>query len=114
MHSLGAASPDSSARLIPAPESRAPWRLVAVVPEGPHRLFVRFVDGTAGHVEMHAFLLSRGVDSTPFAPLREEAAFARAAVVDGSVRWPNGADLAPDAMYDGIRMSGVWHVPTGG
>jgi len=26
----------------------------------------------------------------------------------GVVQWPNGGDLAPDAMYDAIRESGVW------
>ena len=26
------------------------------------------------------------------------------------VAWPNGADLAPDAMYDAIRASGRWVV----
>ena len=26
----------------------------------------------------------------------------------GAVQWPNGADLAPDAMYDEIRANGRW------
>jgi hypothetical protein len=26
------------------------------------------------------------------------------------VTWPNGADLAPDAMYDAIRAQGVWNL----
>jgi hypothetical protein len=26
----------------------------------------------------------------------------------GAIQWPNGADLAPDAMYDAIRQSGLW------
>jgi hypothetical protein len=29
-------------------------------------------------------------------------------VVLGAVQWPNGADLAPDAMYDAIRERGQW------
>jgi hypothetical protein len=28
----------------------------------------------------------------------------------GAVVWPNGEDLAPDAMYDAIRASGEWVV----
>jgi hypothetical protein len=26
----------------------------------------------------------------------------------GAATWPNGADLAPDAMYDAIREHGVY------
>jgi len=40
--------------------------------------------------------------------LRDDLFFAQAAVTDGAVRWPNGADLATDAMYDAIRKSGCW------
>jgi hypothetical protein len=45
-----------------------------------------------------------------FEALREDRFFAQASVVDGAVRWPNGADLAPDSMYDAIRASGCWTV----
>lgn len=47
-------------------------------------------------------------DSTIFEPLRNPGIFAQAQVVLGAVQWPNGADLAPDAMYDAIRERGVW------
>lgn len=36
----------------------------------------------------------------------DETTFASASVVLGAVTWPNGADLAPDAMYDAIRERG--------
>jgi hypothetical protein len=26
----------------------------------------------------------------------------------GTIQWPNGVDLAPDAMYDAIREHGIW------
>jgi hypothetical protein len=48
------------------------------------------------------------VDGTLFEALREDLFFGQAAVADGVIRWPNGADLAPDAMYDAIRESGCW------
>ena len=72
------------------------------------RLRVRFVDGTAGEVEMQGFLQGPEVVGTVFEPLRDPGFFAQAAVVSGAVKWPNGADLAPDAMYDAIRVQGVW------
>jgi Protein of unknown function (DUF2442) len=43
-----------------------------------------------------------------FEALRDPAVFAEARVVMGAVQWPIGADLAPDAMYDAIRESGIW------
>jgi len=48
------------------------------------------------------------IGGTVFEPLRDPAIFARADIVLGAVQWPNGADLAPDAMYDAIRERGVW------
>lgn len=64
---------------------------------GPYRLNVRFNDG-----------MQKSVDLTPlltgpvFQPLKDPEYFARV-VVDaeaGTVVWPNGADLAPEALYD--------------
>jgi hypothetical protein len=72
------------------------------------RLRVTFVDGTAGEVDMRAFLSDPKPDGTVFEPLRDPAIFVQARVVLGAVQWPNGADLAPDAMYDTIRERGVW------
>jgi hypothetical protein len=64
---------------------------------GPHRLNVRFNDG-----------VQKAVDLTPlltgpvFRPMKDPEYFSRV-VVDaeaGTVVWPNGADLAPEALYD--------------
>jgi hypothetical protein len=43
-----------------------------------------------------------------FEPLRDPAIFSEARVTTGAVEWPNGAGLAPDAMYDAIRENGTW------
>jgi hypothetical protein len=94
---------------LPA-QSQAPWRLVAVGVSGRKTLAVRFVDGTTGRVDLGRFLCGQGVDGTVFEALRDDLFFAQAAVADGAVRWPNGADLSPDAMYDAIRQSGCWTV----
>jgi hypothetical protein len=48
------------------------------------------------------------VAGTLFEQLRDPALFAKARVELGAVTWPNGADLAPDAMYDAIRAHGSW------
>lgn len=56
---------------------------------------------------MREFLSSSEADGTVFEALRDPAVFAGARIVMGVVQWPSGADLAPDAMYDAIRESGV-------
>jgi Protein of unknown function (DUF2442) len=87
-----------------------PWRVTSVTVLPDAQLEVTFVDGTSGKVDMRAFLSSAEVDGTVFEPLRDVAGFAEARVVMGAVQWSNGADLAPDAMYDAIHASGVWVV----
>lgn len=75
---------------------------------GPHMLDVRFNDGVRKKVDLSP-LLSGPV----FAPLQDPSYFARV-VVDpraGTVVWPNGADLAPEALYD---LPSDGSPPTGG
>ncbi len=94
--------------MIPGTRPAAPWRLAAVEVADGAILRVAFIDGTHGEVQMQAFLASPGVDGTVFESLRQAEEFANAPLVMGAVQWPNGADLAPDAMYDAIRERGVW------
>jgi hypothetical protein len=73
-------------------------------------LRVTFTDGTVGEVRLEDFLQSAGVSGTIFEPLRDPALFRQVRVELGTVTWPNGADLAPDAMYDAVRAHGRWVV----
>lgn len=59
---------------------------------------VAFEDGTIRRHDIEPMFWG-GV----FAPLRDPALVARAAVKPtfGSVSWPTGADLAPEFLYDG-------------
>lgn len=99
---------DRAAEVVPEVRHTVPWRVVAVEALDDSRLRVTFVDGTRGEVRMQSFLASAAVDGTVFEPLRDPQEFARARVEMGAVQWPNGADLAPDAMYDVIVQHGVW------
>jgi Protein of unknown function (DUF2442) len=85
-----------------------PWRVISVTTLPEARLRVTFVDGTSGEVHMKGFLSDPKLDDTVFSALRDPALFAQVQVVLGAVQWPNGANLAPDAMYDAIREQGVW------
>jgi hypothetical protein len=65
---------------------------VALLPQ--YRLLVEFDYGVASTVD-----LSGELDGEVFQPLRDEAAFRQVTVDEfGAVCWPNGPDLAPDAM----------------
>jgi hypothetical protein len=71
-------------------------RVVKVSPLPKYRLHVEFDDGVAGTID-----LSGELDGEVFQPLRDEAVFRQVKVDDfGAVCWPNGLDLAPDAMHD--------------
>jgi hypothetical protein len=92
----------------PAIRHTVPWRLTSVRAAPDARLCVTFIDGTAGEVHMRVFLSNPKLEGTVFEALRDPAIFAQARIVLGAIQWPNGADLAPDAMYDAIREHGVW------
>lgn len=60
-----------------------------------YRLSVEFGDGVAGIVDLSARLFG-----PIFEPLKDPAYFRRVAIDEfGAICWPNGADLAPDALY---------------
>ena len=60
-----------------------------------YRLEVEFSDGVQGEVDLSDRLLG-----SVFEPLRDLELFRKASVDDfGAICWPNGADLAPDALY---------------
>jgi hypothetical protein len=82
------------------------WRVVQVRPSSDFTLQVEFVDGTVGEVQMSGMVHS--ADAGVFAALRDPEVFAQAFVSYGAVTWPGEIDLAPDAMYDEIRVHGKW------
>lgn len=71
-------------------------RILAAEVCGAHRLLLSFSDGTRAEVDVRPLL-----DAGPvFGPLRDREYFARVTLdpVCGTVVWPNGADLAPEAL----------------
>ena len=71
-------------------------RVVNVTALPQYCLHIEFDDGVSGVVEIFSRL-----SGPVFEPLRDEAVFRTATIDDetGAVCWPNGPDLAPDAMY---------------
>lgn len=101
---------DRALDVTPAIRHTVPWRVTSVEALPDARLRVTFIDGTAGEVDLQAFLRNPELEGTVFEPLRDATTFGQVRVVLGAIQWPDGADLAPDAMYDAIREHGVWVV----
>jgi uncharacterized protein DUF2442/uncharacterized protein DUF4160 len=60
-----------------------------------YRLHVEFTDGVAGEID-----LSDRLFGPVFEPLRSRELFRRVGIDEfGVITWPNGADLAPDALH---------------
>lgn len=66
-------------------------------------LFIRFDDGTAGHVDLSGY---RGRGSI-FEPLREIGFFKGFVIDGGTLAWPNGADIAPERLYEMVIKQNV-------
>lgn len=64
---------------------------------GPHALDVRFSNGVRKQVDLSQYLVGE-----VFEPLRDPAYFSKATLdpLCKTVVWPNGADLAPEALMD--------------
>ena len=65
----------------------------------PYVYFVEFDDGSKGEVEL-SYLLSKG---PVFRPLKNIKLFGSARIEGGTIAWPNGADLAPETLYQAIQ-----------
>ncbi len=71
-------------------------RVIEVKPQEGYRLWLRFHDGTSGTVDLSAELWG-----PMFEPLKDRKLFAQATIHPEleTVTWPNGADLAPEFLY---------------
>ena len=75
--------------------SRGMNRIVRVSVGQGYTLHVLFDDSRSGEIDLSARLFG-----PVFEPLRDPLLFAQVQVDEyGAVCWPNGADLAPDALY---------------
>lgn len=67
---------------------------------GEHKILVEFADGVRGTVDFSDWL-----DGPVFEPLKDPAYFARFFLDGGTVCWPNGADIAPETLYEQAKAS---------
>jgi len=66
----------------------------------PYKVLVRFADGKEGVVDLEEELWGE-----VFAPLRDPSFFKemRLDKAVGTIVWPNGADFAPEYLYEACR-----------
>lgn len=63
--------------------------------DGDYRIRVTFDDGSRNTIDFRKWLIG-----PVFEPLRDAKYFQRFFVSGGTVAWPNGADIAPETLYD--------------
>jgi hypothetical protein len=69
--------------------------VIEAKPGGRYRIHLVFSDNSTKTVDFRPWL--RG---PVFAPLKDVAYFRRFFLDGGTVVWPNGADIAPETLYD--------------
>jgi hypothetical protein len=76
-------------------------RVVAVSYVRDFTLRVRFADGVEGEID-----LASELDGAIFEPLKDRTYFQQARLNSElhTVGWPNGADFAPEFLYERIRI----------
>lgn len=80
-------------------------RTTKVEPRAGYRLYVEFSDGVSGEVDLAGRLFG-----SVFAPLKDASLFCQVRIDEfGAPCWPNGADLAPDALHQILQPRGGGH-----
>ncbi len=67
---------------------------------GNYRIWVLFNDGVESSVDFSDWLTG-----PVFEPLQDPGYFQRFFLDGGTVAWPNGADIAPETLYEQARSS---------
>ena len=78
-------------------------RVIAVRLLENYKLELIFADGAKGVLDWSE-RLKRAKPGGVFEPLKKPEYFAQVEVWEGTIRWPNGADICPDALYEQIEL----------
>lgn len=80
------------------------WQLSDVVRieyRGGRVFHVVFDDGLEGDIDFSKYIRQGPI----FEPLQDESFFRRATIEGGTIAWPNGADIAPETLYEKVERS---------
>jgi len=67
---------------------------------GEFRIRLVFTDGIEGTVDFSEWL-----KGSVFEPLKDPQYFGRFFIEGGTVAWPNGADIAPETLYERAKAN---------
>lgn len=80
-------------------------RIQTVEPGDGYTATIHFTDGSRREIDLAPYL--RG---PIFEPVRNDPEFFRSMLVEeGTIAWPNGADIDPDVLYYGLTPA--WNAP---
>ena len=77
--------------------------LINIKYKGGFVYYLVFDDGKSGTIDFSEYI-GRG---PVFEPLRDTAFFKKATIEGGTISWPNGADVAPETLYEKILCQQV-------
>ena len=78
---------------------------------GGYKLELSFADGLKGTLDWGP-RLSRAKAGGIFEPLQRPEYFAQVELWEGTIRWPNGADVCPEVLHEEISAGSAEHSET--
>lgn len=70
--------------------------------DGGFRIHVTFSDNVQSTVDLQSWL-----EGPIFEPLKDQSYFQRFFIDGDTVVWPNGADIAPETLYEAVKLAGA-------
>ena len=68
---------------------------------GKYIYSIKFDDGVEGDIDFSEYLTKGPV----FEVLKDNTVFSKAMVEGGTISWPNGVDIAPETLYERLRIA---------